>query len=103
MHNVSIVQVFDRATGLNEEASYLGHAEELALLQGVGQRTIVADLQNNIRALFEREGPEELDYVGVSQFRVQLQFGYELDNVSDWRVGAGGLLSEPTSGVPSAT
>jgi hypothetical protein len=72
MYNVSVVQVFHGAAGLNQEASYLGHAEELAPLQGVGERTVVADLQNNIRALFEREGAEELDYVGVSQFRVQL-------------------------------
>jgi hypothetical protein len=79
MYDVAIVQVFHRPAGLDEEAPDLGHAEKLAPLQRVGQRAVVADLQHNVRALFERESAEELDDIGVSQFGVQLKLGYELE------------------------
>lgn len=67
MDNIALVQIFDRAAGLDHKAADLGHGEVLALLDGVGQGAILAQLEDHIGAGVKGEGAVELDDVGMGE------------------------------------
>ena len=48
MDDISMVEIFDRAAGLDEKPSYFRHGEEFALLEGVGQRAVGAYFQDDV-------------------------------------------------------
>jgi hypothetical protein len=78
VNNVTIMQVFNGAAYLNKPASDLGHGEVRSFAQGIGQRAVLAQLEDNVSVFLEGKGAVELDNVGVVKFRVELKFGDEL-------------------------
>jgi hypothetical protein len=78
MYNISVVKVFDSATGLNNKPSNLRHGEEFAFPKGVGEGAIVAEFENYVGIVSKRKGAVEFDDVWVAEFGMKLEFGHKL-------------------------
>ena len=63
MYDVSLMEVFDSAACLDHEPPNLWHGEIFPLLDGVGERTVFAELKDNVGAFDERKGAVKLDNV----------------------------------------
>lgn len=82
MDNVPSVEVLYGAAGLYDEASDFRHGEELPFLDRIGERSIVAYLEDDIGVQLVRKRAMKVDDVGMVQLRVELQFSDKLATIS---------------------
>jgi hypothetical protein len=68
MNDVAMMEIFYSSTGLNQEPPYFGHGEEFSFLNGVGQRAVVADFENDIGAFLVGKCSVEFDDVRMAKF-----------------------------------
>jgi hypothetical protein len=76
--NVTVVEVFDGSADLDEPTSNLRHGEVRAFSEGVCQRPVLAQLEDDICVFLKGEGAVELNNVGMVEFGVELEFGDKL-------------------------
>lgn len=63
MYDVSCMQILDGTTSLDDESSDFWHGEVFALLNSVGEGSIVADFKDNVGTCLVREGSMKFDNV----------------------------------------